>query len=240
MKQPKKILLLGSQHGTEVLGELLIAHINEHRKELLPHVTYMVGNPRAKRLGTRYIEKDMNRSYTGGGGTYEERRAAKVLKHIQETHYDLVLDLHTTTCIQPPCLIVCDLNAPSSRYLRATSLERIVHMQHEMGGVSLIGKAPEAVVIEIYKETVDADLLNQLCDDIVRYINNTASSIAKTVFEVKHLLGKDELSESEAEKLENFVMSKHGFYPILTGNNSYKQQTNYLGFKAHNAYPIEV
>lgn len=238
--QTKKILLLGSQHGTEVLGELLFAHIQQNRPELLPHVTHMTGNPRARKLGIRYIEKDMNRSYTGGKDTYEERRAAKVLRHIRETGYDLVLDLHTTTCVQPPCLIVCDLDTPASRYLRATSFERIVHMQHEIGGVSLIGKAPESVVIEVYKEMVDKKLLEQLCDDIVRYIHNQASTVTKTVFEVKHLLGKDELTDSEAEKLENFVMSKHGFYPILTGNNSYKKQTNYLGFKAHNAYPIKV
>lgn len=234
------ILLLGSQHGNELLGETLYAYIKTKRPELLPNISYKIGNIRAKKENVRYIGSDMNRSYTGKRTTYEERRAERVLKYIRQQEFDLVLDLHTTTCDQPPCLIISSISPTTVHFLRACSITDIVHMDHPIVETSLIGVCPQAVSIEVNKDALDDTLMNQLCDDLGRYNNNVSEFADKTIYQIDSLLAKTELPEDEAALLQNFKKSRYGFYPILVGENSYKKQTAYLGFKAYKVYQSKV
>ncbi len=228
----KKILILGSQHGNELLGEALYKHIRISRRGLLPHVSYLVGNIQAKRQGIRYVEADLNRSYTGKKTTYEERRARNILTYIKKHAFDLVLDMHTTTCEQPPCFIAHSLNGDAGRFLRASSIERVVHMKHDIVSTSLIGVCPQAVSVEVDKHGLTAALMDELCDDIQRYIDGNAEYAEKLIYEINDLLKKTELTEKQAASLRNFQKSSYGFYPVLVGENSYKKQTAYLGFKS--------
>lgn len=229
-----KILLLGFHHGNEKLGEYLFHYLRENRPDLLPYIDYKVANLRAKKLGVRYLESDMNRSYTGESTTYEMRRAARILREIKQESYNIVLDLHTTTCVQPPCFIVADIQA-NRDFLTASSIRKIVVMQHEVVRSSLIGNFLHAVSIEINEnEAAKEETLRELCNDIERYIKNTSYDHTKEIYEVSDLLKKSEISLADATKLHNFTRSSLGFYPILVGENSYKKQTNYLGFKATN------
>lgn len=228
----KKILLLGSQHGNELLGDTLYAYMRRHRKELLPLVAYKTGNLRAKKAGVRYVESDLNRSYNGRRTTYEERRAARVSKYIGDNRFDLVLDLHTTTCEQPPCLIIPDITDTLQPFLRASSVTHIVLMKHDIVKTSLIGVCPQAISIEINKHQLDDGQMAALCDDLQRYLQGDAYGNEKEFYDISEPLKKTEISETDATGLRNFTLSKFGFYPVLVGENSYKAQTAYLGFKS--------
>lgn len=236
----KKILLLGSQHGDELLGDALYSHIKTSRQELLPFVEFVIGNLRAKKAGVRYIESDLNRSYTGGRKTYEERRAAYLRQYIKEKEFGLVLDLHTTTCIQPPCLIAPGIHEAIAPFLRASSIDKVVLMRHSIVSTSLIGVCKEAISIEVNKNELGAELVDSLCDDIARYLNQTKTPGKKTIYEINELLAKDVIDVGLLPDLRNFQKCKLGFYPVLVGENSYKKHTNYLGFKAHKVYSIDV
>lgn len=229
----KIILILGSQHGNELLGEVLYEHIKTKRRELLPYVSYLVGNVRAKKQNTRYIESDLNRSYNGRRTTYEERRASRIKARIKRHSFDLVLDMHTTTCDQPPCLIVASPKGAVAPFLRACSIEKVVHMNHDIVTTSLIGVCPQAVSIEVNKSRLTETLMTELCDDLRRFLDGSSEYALKTIYEIGDLLKKTELSEQEASTLRNFHKSPYGFYPVLVGENSYKKQTAYLGFKAY-------
>jgi succinylglutamate desuccinylase len=228
----KKVLIIGAQHGNELLGEVLLTYITARHNELLPSITYLTGNIRARKTDVRYIESDMNRSYTNGRRTYEERRATRILRYIVKEQFDVVLDLHTTTCDQPPCLIVPDITEGTRDYIRASSMTNIVLMKHPIVQTSLIGVYPRAVSIEINKNTLTDQLMEEICQDIDRYLHGMAYGTSKKVYEISGPLLKAEISESDAAGLRNFEYSGLGFYPILVGENSYKAQTNYLGFKA--------
>jgi len=235
-----KILLLGSQHGNELLGEHLYAYIIAHRPDLLPVITFKKGNLKAYRQKVRYIESDLNRSYTGGHKTYEERRAGMILKYIKAQKFDLVLDLHTTTCDQPPCLIVAGITHGNRCFIRASSTEKIVHMNHKIVETSLIGVYPKSVSIEVNETQLGPELMEQLVGDIDRFVRNISYDKPQTVYEISGLIGKDEITTKQAEKLRNFEMSPFGFYPVLVGENSYKKYTQYLGFKAYKTYQSKV
>jgi succinylglutamate desuccinylase len=235
-----KILLLGSQHGNELLGEHLYDYITTRRPDLLSVVTFKKGNLRAYRQNVRYIESDLNRSYTGGKTTYEERRANAILKYIKAQAFDLVLDLHTTTCDQPPCLIIAGITKDNRQFIRASSIEKIVHMNHKIVETSLIGVYPKSVSIEVNKTQLGPELMEQLVSDIERYIRIVSYDKPKTIYEIGGLIDKDEITAEQAEKLQNFEMSPFGFYPVLVGENSYKKYTKYLGFKAYKTYQSKV
>jgi hypothetical protein len=236
-----KILLLGAQHGNELLGEQLHKHITRYRPQLLPFITYRVGNPKAYKKKTRYVESDLNRSYTAKNQTYEERRAKRILSYIQQNGFNLVLDLHTTTCEQPPCFIIPGITPEVTRFLRASSITRVVQMNHAMVATSLIGNCPQALSIEINRQEAGlTKTLDALCNDIECYFLGDTGVATKTVYPVDSLLKKTEVTDEEANLLRNFQLSPQGYYPILVGENSYKKQTDYLGFKAYAVQTITL
>ncbi len=227
-----KILLLASQHGNEPLGELLYEHIATHFDDLLPHIELTIGNPQAKQLGIRYLESDMNRSYDPSLSTHESLRAGIIYDQIVSNGYDLVLDLHTTVCVQPPCAIVSRLTDRNRAFLRASVIDRIVTIRHSIVDSSLIGVLPDVVSIEVSNDAITPLLLDSLAADMQRYIRNQVAQTTAKQYIVDELLLKSSITEADATKLRNFEMSPQGFIPILVGNNSYKKNTHYLGFKA--------
>ena len=233
-----RILIVGSQHGDEYSGERLYRHIESNHPELLEYVNFMIANPKARKLRTRYIESDLNRSYSLSEDTYECRRAAKILEHIDTENYDLVLDMHTTTVDQPPCVIVSEINDRNEPFLRATSFDHIVEMG-TLADHTLAGNCPQSVAIEIH-EHIPEDLLESICWDIERYILGHASDSEKYVYRDTKQLKKSELSADELKKLRNFEVCGSGYYPIMIGENSYKKFTDYVGFKSYKRYNFKV
>lgn len=227
-----KILLLGSQHGNEPLGDMLYEHIKRQHTALLPYITFKIGNPRAHEQEVRYIESDMNRSYDDTLSTYESLQAKHMLQFIEEGEFDLVLDLHTTVCNQPPCFILPKLNATLTPFIRASHIERIVLITDSMVHATLTGVNSKVVAIEVANSELTPKLLEMLCRDIVRYIRGDVSPSQKKVYDVPSLLLKIEVAKEDIDSLVNFKKTQAGYIPILVGKNSYRKTTHYLGFKA--------
>ena len=228
----KRILIIGSQHGNERLGERLYRHVRKYEPDLAPFLTFLIANPLARSKGTRFIETDMNRSYRGGLGSYEEYLARALLAHIEHASYDIVLDMHTTRCAQPSSILI----APDSKvdnFIAASTIQNIVIMEPHLAKTSLIGNVKNCVSIEMQERRVTKLTLNELAGDIKRYINGSTYETTRKKYVIDDLLHKVELSQEDVQRLRNFQKSKHGFYPILVGNNSYRKNTHYLGFKAH-------
>lgn len=230
----KRILLLGSQHGDELLGEQLYAYIKDNYSFLLTHVTYKLANPKAHNASLRYVETDMNRSYgQSHNRSYEEKRAKIILKYINDGSFDIILDLHTTKCIQQPSLIVASLNQANRQLVGAFDIKHVVVMRLELVHHSLIGVCPKAISFEVHASDVNNSLLRSICESLERYVQNRVCNRRRYLYEVKDVILKSSIPISSAVKLKNFNLSKYGFYPILTGDNTYKRDTNYLGFKSN-------
>lgn len=230
----KKVLLLGSQHGDELLGEQLYQHIKTHHRELLPHISYKLANPRAHALQKRYCESDMNRSYgnLSEPPTYEEKQARTIEAYIRSNRFDIVLDLHTTRCIQPPSFLIARLNSDNVSLISASQIIHIAQMEMDMVHSSLIGRCPTAVSIEISVDDIDDTLLEMLSITIKDYLAGVALQTERHLYHVDKLLAKADLTPEAESELVNFALSPGNFYPLLTGNNTYRRNTNYLGFRA--------
>lgn len=229
-----RILLLGSQHGDELLGDKLFAHITQYFSHLLPYLTFKIGNPEAYKRGVRFIESDLNRSYLPTAETYEEHLAAKLRRYITKGKFDLILDLHTTVCIQPPCFIVPAVSKEIIPFLAASTIDNVVLLRDPLIHTTLVGVEPKAIAIEVANTDLTPALLDSLSRDIEAYIQHHATNRTKMLYMVNGLLKKTEVEEEELETLVNFQPSPKGFIPILvgTGYNSYRESTDYLGFKA--------
>lgn len=94
---------------------------------MLEYVDILIGNPRAFAAHKWYTESDINRSYNTTLDTYESRRADYIKNYIAVNKPDLVIDFHTTTAVQPNCLITSTINdGETRRYLRASRVNRII------------------------------------------------------------------------------------------------------------------
>lgn len=93
-----KILVIGGMHGNEMLGIDLVRSLYD---EPVDNVAALFANQPAIDAGKRYIDQDLNRSFSGDGTSTEVRRAQEILKICSQ--YDIVLDFHNTYCPNNDC-----------------------------------------------------------------------------------------------------------------------------------------
>lgn len=233
-----KILIIGATHGNELLGTKLYARLLQKRSPLLEHIDFIVGNPRAYARKVRYIEQDLNRSYQDSGDSYEAQRAQEIREYVATTKPDLVLDMHTTSCIQPDCLIVGGTDGTTrQRLLRASHIPVILQVQ-PMGDVATLGD--NVVGYEVPNDHITTELLDSIAADLTRFVDDTGTHHHKKLYKMSDKIYKKDVSIEQAATFVNFELNPLGFVPIMTGENSYKKFTDYLGFKSPAPEEIKV
>lgn len=232
------ILIIGATHGNELLGVKLYERLLRTRSPLLEHVSFLVGNPRAYTARKRYIETDLNRAYASMGTSYETQRAHFIRDYIEKTCPDLVIDMHTTTCEQPCCLIVDSLKgAAKQRFMRACHVKTILQVT-SLNDILTVGNF--VVGYEVPARDVTRELLDEIARDLERCIESEKQYKQKMVYKMQGKIYKREVSQEQVAQFVNFKMSQLGFVPVMIGENSYKRQTDYLGFKTTAPEKIEV
>ncbi len=113
-----QVLLVAGTHGNEINGIWLFEQcekspflINTHGIKTIK----VIGNPEAKKAGTRYIDNDLNRSFLAesfssmNSSNLEGVRANQLVRlygNQGENPCQIVLDFHTTTASMGSCLVV--------------------------------------------------------------------------------------------------------------------------------------
>lgn len=233
-----KILLIGATHGNETLGISLYERIINKHPLMLDSIDFIIGNPRAFAQKIRFTEHDLNRSYGVGGSTYERKRSIEIEQYIRMTKPDIVLDIHTTTCEQKSCLIVHNLNGTAKlRMLRASHIGTILKMYHMQDIATL---ADNIIGYEVPVNQINDETIEKIIQDIEYFIDQKTYESKKQLFTVTDKIFKNEITQSQASTLKNFEKHSLGFVPVLTGENSYKKQTDYIGFKANDEGVVTV
>ena len=236
MKNNKKILLT-FLHGDEDLGSDLWDFIGEKHEDLLKNLTFIAGNPRARRFHERLVDTDLNRSFVeeNFAKSYEKKRSVELSRKFREGKYDLILDLHTTTVAGEPIFVSAVDRTPEVEKFRENSfISKTVVMPPEIADVSLIGRFANSISVEINRDDAKTDkILEKIVRDIRNALANYPESFAKSdeIYDVFSYFGNDEFSENEILAAENFA-EFHGFSPVLLGEKSYRKMGKYIGFKA--------
>jgi aspartoacylase len=233
-----KILLIGATHGDELLGVKLYIHMLKHRQTLVEHVNFIIGNPKAFATKKRYTDCDLNRSYGVETTGYESLRARQIVKYIETIKPDIVLDMHTTTGVQQPCLIVPNLRGRYKRqYLRASHVPTLL----QVAALNDIASTGDNIIgYEVSNSQINRGLLDDICDDIERFVEKKMPNRQKLLYTMTGKIYKRVVSQDDIASFVNFKMSPLGFVPIFIGEKSYKLQTDYIGFKATAPESIEV
>ena len=234
----QKILIIGATHGNELLGTRFYSYLLRTRSELLESIDFIIGNPRAYSKRLRYVESDLNRSYNNGVKSYEERRASEICDYIKKTKPDIVLDMHTTNCVQPDTLIVSGIGGKvRQEVLRASYIDTvlIVDSLHDVAstGENVIG-------YEIPNTRINVSTFERISADLQRILNREIYSDRKKIYRITGKIYKKDVTTNQAKTFINFENNPLGFIPIMTGNNSYRKQTDYLGFKASTVEEITL
>lgn len=140
--------------------------------------------------------------------------------------------MHTTNCVQPPSFIGYELAREVVKFIKASHIKKVIQMPAAIAKGSLIGEASQAVSVEISNSDRGTRVLDLLAADIARYQNNEQIGLKRDYYSVVDKIMKSQLTKVEQDKLQNFEPFADGFVPVLTGENSYKAQTDYLGFRA--------
>lgn len=225
-----KILLIAATHGNELLGIKLYERLLKQRSALLSDIDFVIGNPKAYAKNLRYTDKDLNRSYRANGTEYEVLRAREIKEHVQLTDPDIVLDMHTTNCVQPNCLILHNLDGDiKKKFLRASHIDTILQVQ-AMGDIAEVGD--NVIGYEVPNKAITPMLLDAIAQDLQNFVSHKEPHPNKKFYKMLGKIYKQDVSQQQAKSFVNFQKHDLGFVPIMTGNNSYKKQTDYLGFKA--------
>ncbi|XP_069835343.1 N-acyl-aromatic-L-amino acid amidohydrolase (carboxylate-forming) [Dendropsophus ebraccatus] len=117
----KLVAVAGGTHGNEMSGVTLVRHWLRDSTELVRETftaVPLLANPKATEKCMRYYEKDLNRCFTmdilfsseSEDEPYEVKRAREINRVFGPrgslNAYDLILDLHNTTCNMGVCLII--------------------------------------------------------------------------------------------------------------------------------------
>ena len=227
----KKILLIGSQHGNELLGIRLYEYLKSTLTyEKFRSVQYVCANPAAFARNVRFIESDLNRSFNGMKSTTEERRAAELLNEISEEDFDYILDIHTSTSKENPFFISPTLNATRRKIIAASSsIHTVVIMPAEISKNSLMGQYENSLSIEVNELDATQEGMLELLKVFIENLLIDKEQIpqSRDLFYINGLLLDKDIEQNETPV--NYLTLKSGNYPILYGEVNYR---GYLGFKA--------
>ncbi|MBY0538160.1 succinylglutamate desuccinylase/aspartoacylase family protein [Patescibacteria group bacterium] len=252
-----KILIIGSTHGHERIGLQVIEELR--KLNLYPNqVEFIVGNPKASELGVPFTEGDLNRVFPGKpDGNYEERRAFELSEKILQA--DLVIDIHstkTTDLGENSMIIVTKYDEETKRVLELISPPKVLIMRHKSDN-ALVSQAKIGIAFE-YGLDDSESVMNATVHDIAAILmsyglinqnpfSNPREVSTSSVYDVYDAFKKNfEGDYVLSKEIENFkqinvgqvvcttnsneeIIAEEDFYPILFGNNRYK---DILGFKA--------
>ncbi|WP_062266032.1 aspartoacylase [Endozoicomonas arenosclerae] len=218
----KKITIVGGTHGNEFIGPYLIRKLEQEQSfshSTIP-VDYLLANPEAHKTTRRFIDEDLNRSFTddilngNDDALYEHRRAREINQLLgpKSKNDRFIIDLHSTTSNMGMTLIVRDH--------AAFNLQAATYVQQHM---------PDVKVILSDRDTNFSRTLNSLSDyamaievgplpnGILRH-----DQFAETEAVIKHLVDftlmpHDEQNAVLPESVEVYKVTDRILYPRNDG-----------------------
>ena len=151
-------------HGDELYGLEVADKISKK-------IPLFIGNPLAIEKRKRYVDKDLNRVFPGdlNGTTYEEKRAAHLLKELKD--YKYIIDIHSSSCDLELFGIITKPAPCKLELAKKLKLKKIVLMSEEFGkNSSLIDHVGCGISLEIGPHEKKENI-----EKIIEVINNTCN-----------------------------------------------------------------
>lgn len=223
----RDIYVVAGIHGDEVFGLKVLAKLMTMQN---PNITVRVAHLEAIAKKTRYIESDLNRSFSKNAkDSLEVRLARQITSEITTINPDLIIDLHTSSVNVSRVGILAVNNPLLIDITKHMSMEYAAVMPENIARQSLIGVYPEkSLCIELGRHLRSDTLAAQLAMQINSLANGDLSVLEQRIplLFIERII---ERSEAINLKLENYIFSEQlKGYPFLTGDNNYDEHRGFL------------
>ncbi len=219
----RSILFICATHGDEGFSVDVLDELSKTYNPKEYGYDWIIGNPLALKSGTRFIDKDLNRSAPGDPGSqyYDDRRAAEIIKLSRQ--YDAVIDIHGSVA---DCGVVTIVPYPTTENMalaESLPIERTVIWYSKKSTVS--GPLAQYVMcpsVEIEcgpkNDPVVQDNLKAIIGNII-VANLNDNDISLPDQELFSVYGKElGRSDKTVKDFQECVRSGEKFYPFLSAN----------------------
>jgi len=244
-----KVIINIATHGNERIGKRVVKELEKN--SLDKKLIIQVANEKAFKLGKRFIDQDLNRSFPGKkNGNYEQRIAYKILPKIKSA--DVVVDIHSTTSESKDALIVTKLNEETLNCIKAIQPKNVLIMKSTENN-ALISMAKIGLAFEYGKDD-DKITIRKTTMGIKRLLNylkiidykfhskNKKINFFEIIDTVPRPKGYKLIKKVKNYKIikrnNNYAINKNkkliaedDFYPILFGEKNYKDIFGFKGKK---------
>jgi len=194
-------------HGNEPIPVIALAQMG---------VGQYVANSKALSAGKRFIDVDLNKSFSADGVGYEIERAKAILKDIED--FEIVVDLHTFSAESDPFAIVVEESMLALAI--QTGMPYIVIMDYNIKNGHALINHRKGISVEVGQHNSFDSFKN--AQNIYRNLNEKRDIKNKPdIFRVTDII-------SEPGEYINFKKTDQGFYPVLAGEKAY----DFYGLKA--------
>ncbi len=190
------ILVLAGTHGNEINAPWLLSNMTNYHDLIISHgfnICTAIGNPLALEKGIRYLDRDLNRSFTpklinSSNKDYEIQRARELINQYgpqSNRPCQIAIDLHSTTSAMGNCLVIygrrpADLALASMIQLKL-GLPIYLHEGDQTQTGFLVESWPCGLVIEV--GPVPQGILRY---EIVKQTQIALQSCLDELFHLKH------------------------------------------------------
>ncbi len=226
----KKIYVIAAMHGDELFGLKIIARLRAANN---PRIVTYIGHPEAIAKKRRFLESDLNRSFSPHAKpTIETEVAQQILRDIAAHQPDVILDLHTSSGGVGKVGIAASTNKALVSLSARLGLEQIVSMPPKIAQDSLIGQYPaNSLSVEFGVGHRSDRLAAATAQAIIELLDRPLPASSLPQYLVERLI---ENHEAPGEELFNYQYNKTlDGYPFLVGKNTYSAYRGFLAHKIH-------
>ncbi len=173
-----KVTISGGVHGNELIGIYLVKLLRQESPHYELEVDYLLANPKAIEECRRYIDYDLNRSFSHfeDSPVYEFERAKVLRQRLQKS--DFLIDLHTTTANMGITLVLSQRDTKSKNIAKILAKEfeeiRVLEWLGSKEGAFINSCVPSSITIEVgpvCQGVLDAKLFFQTKKVVLRILD---------------------------------------------------------------------
>lgn len=204
----KDLLIICSTHGDEGFSIPLVKKLSNTYG-----FNWIIGNPKANKIKTRFVESDLNRSAPGNiNGCYEEKRALEILKIAK--NYKIVIDIHVTVSNTGLFIILSDPCCENIKLSKDFSIKNVVLWPSFSNTGPLTQFIPNSLEIECGQKNSKRTII-KLEKVLINFLKNKNQTKTQDYFIVT---GKyKSFSDSELYDFRQYKSKNESFYPLMVG-----------------------
>ncbi len=213
------VTLIACMHGDEPFGLTAVDYFKD-RLDSYPGLQLVIANEEAIAQNKRFIETDLNRSFSiSSPQSLEEQLAIDLLEAVRLSTF--VLDIHNTTSDVLMTPIVTSMNEQTKRVIHFCRSHEVAYIQKPLADKSLIGQLNGGVSLEF---GFDFSKTSEAMNELIRIVEGllfeqSCESMSREIFCIDGNILKSVSLPAAAKNFQ--LIESLNVFPFLLGERAY-------------------